>query len=110
MPEHGADTMAAILGCLIEVVAETATSCVSAWDMRRANPGLILQPLQQWPHLAQGDESTFGGAQPVSLPKITQGNLTMNPTTFTRIRAARLLDPDRASWKEWFATDLNQNP
>ena len=30
--------------------------------------------------------------------------------TLDRIKAARLLDPDRAPWKDWFASDLDQNP
>lgn len=110
VPEHAADTMAAILSCLIEVVSNTATACVSAWDTRRGNPTLILQPSQQWARLAQGRESTFGGAHPISLPKIKQGFMAMNPTTATRIKAARVLDEDRAPWKEWFANDLRQNP
>lgn len=108
VPEHGADTMAAILSYLIEVVSNTAFSCVGAWHARRENPGLILQPQQQWPRLAQGRESTFGGAHPVSMPRIDQGTITMGPTTFDRIRAARLLDPDKAPWEEWFASDLDQ--
>jgi len=110
VPEHAADTMAAILGYVIEVVSNTAITCISAWDTRRESPSMILQPSQQWPRLAQGRESTFGGAHPVSLPKIKQGLMAMNPTTATRIKAARLLDEDRAPWKDWFATDQGQNP
>jgi len=110
VPEHAANTMAAILSYLIEVVSKTATSCGSVWHARRESPDLILQPRQQWPRLAQGRESTFGGAHPVSLPKVKQGIMAMNPTTASRMRAARLLDPDRTPWKEWFATDLKQNP
>jgi len=34
----------------------------------------------------------------------------MHPNTLDRIKSARLLDPDRAPWKDWFATDLDQNP
>jgi hypothetical protein len=109
VPEHGAYTMAAILTCLIELVTDATTACINAWDTRRENPGLILQPLQQWPRLAQGRESTFGGSRPVSLPKMKRGAMAMNPTTFDRIKAARLLDPDRAPWGEWFAKDLKQN-
>jgi hypothetical protein len=110
VPEHGADTMDTILNCLIEVVSDTAASCVSAWQARRESPDLILQPLQQWPRLAQGRESTFGGARPVKLPKMAQGTMMMNPTTLARMKAAQLLDSNRSTWKEWFATDLNQNP
>ena len=109
-PEHGADTMTTILKCLVDVVSNTATACVAAWDTRRERPGLILQPLQQWPRLAQGRESTFGGARPVSLPTMKRGAMVINPATATRIKAAQLLDEDRAPWKEWFATDLKQNP
>jgi hypothetical protein len=110
VPEHGADTMAVILNCLIEVVSNTAANCVSAWQARRESPDLVPQPLQQWPRLAQGRESTFGGARPVKLPKLTQGTMMMNPTTLARMKAAQLLDSNRSTWKEWLATDLNQNP
>lgn len=110
VPEHGTDTMATILSCLIDVVSATAITCVSVWDTRRESPSLILQPSHQWPRLAQGRESTFGGAHPVSLPWIKDGAMAMNPTTATRIKAARLLDEDRAPWKDWFANDLDQPP
>jgi len=110
VPEHGTDTMAAILGCLVEVVSSTATSCAIAWHTRREKPDLILQPRQQWPRLAQGRESTFGGADPVSMPRMKQGAIVMGPSTAAWIKAARLMNPDMAPWKDWFANDLNQIP
>ena len=108
VPEHGTDTMAAILRCLVEVVSSTAASGAIAWHTRRQKPDLILQPRQQWPLLAQGRESTFGGADPLSMPRMKQGAIIMGPSTAAWIMAARLMDPDRAPWRDWFASDLDQ--
>jgi len=105
VPEHAAETMAAILIALVALVSGTSVACVDAWDARRSNTDLVRQPQKQWPILKQGRTSTFRGAHPGTLPKFTNGSLIMHPTMMDRMMASHLLDRDRRLWIGWFASD-----
>lgn len=103
LDEHALDTMA---GTLQIVVAATRTVAVEAgnlWDVRRANPLLIVQPEAQWPMIARGEVTGFNGFGLGAGPRITAAALMLNPRLWRRMQAARLSDDQNGQWTTWLA-------
>lgn len=96
-------TVDGALAVVTDVVRSTAAAAVAAWQTRRANPTLILQPTDQWPVIEQGRATEFTGWAPTSLPTFAegQGTISMNPNTTRRLEAGNFLDEQREQWRDW---------
>ncbi|MGH9483196.1 MAG: hypothetical protein ACRD1L_14005, partial [Terriglobales bacterium] len=71
---------------------------LSVWTQRRANPALLLQPREQWPSGAAGQPATqFSGYSPMSAP-FTPRALVSDGIVERRMRAAAIMDDQRAQW------------
>ncbi|MFI0217303.1 hypothetical protein [Streptomyces lydicus] len=102
LDEDAEVTIAGILEVTIEVTRVTASAAVKTWEQRRRDPGLIPQPVEQWPEMKQGREVVFAGCNPTSLPQQRAGSmLLMNPNRSRRLAAGKLTDPDLHVWKDW---------
>jgi hypothetical protein len=73
----------------VEALVEGVAACLaSVWDRRRANPQLLLQPVEkQWPKVRRRKRRSFLGYKPGETPFDVQA-LTVNPRYLDRLKAA----------------------
>lgn len=95
------DTIPGILRSTTNLIDAVGALLLSIWIQRRANPTVLLQPRAQWPYGVAGQPTIqFSGYRPNS-SGFAPDVLVSDGIVQQRMRAAALMDDQRAQWNDF---------
>jgi hypothetical protein len=97
LTEDAITTLEGVMASTRTLSETTAAALLDVWTKRRANPGLIVQPKEQWRDGASSEATGFRGYNADSVP-FSMDALVSDDTFTRRIKAAAL---DRTSRNQW---------
>lgn len=102
LEEDGLHTLQAAMKAVVYVLKELSAALLDAWRTRRASPGLLIQPNEQWPDLAIHPDN-FGGFEPGTFPA-SPDMMFGSPARVRRLSAAAVDTAHRYRWKTFTGT------
>lgn len=96
LEEEGTISLEGAVAAGAALIENVSVALLDVWTSRRANPGLIAQPATQW-SLPNMGTVAFAGFQAGSYP-YDPDSLTAHPSMGKRMRAAGVLDDERATY------------
>lgn len=97
--ETAKETLRRAQGAVSRVVARTCELLLPLWRARRADPAMLLQPVEQWPRIPCVTPSGFGGFLPESFP-VDLRTLVGSPDMVRRMKVAALDDESMHLWHQ----------
>ena len=99
LSEPALATLNGIFDSTKTVVSGVSSALSTAWDMRRRDPAVLVQPLAaQWPKVKL-HPNPFRGYAPGSTD-ISHTKMAVSIVDGRRLSAAAIQPPDRVRWKE----------
>jgi hypothetical protein len=90
-------TLLGVLESTLRLIGEAGASLLEVWRTRRANPGLLPQPREQWTGGPSAATAGFDGYAPGSMP-YEPAHIRSDATFVRRMEAASLGDAARGAW------------
>ena len=100
LTESAETTLLGVLKSTLQFIGASGVLLLDLWRTRRASPGLLLQPREQWPDGPSSATAGFMGYAPDSIP-YTPSSLTSDSILFRRMTAASLGDAARPAWEHF---------
>ena len=97
LPEEGARTLQGLMNSTVLLLEAAAGHLLDLWRWRRAHPGDLRQPTDQWRNGPSKHSTGFNGYAPGSLPLEPSMGM-MHPVTARRFHAAAVDDAARRQW------------
>jgi hypothetical protein len=97
LSEAASLTLAGVLQSIVHLIDAVAGLLLEVWTRRRTEPGLLLQPREQWPGGVARREGAFRGYAPDSVA-VDPGLFLTAPDVVRRLNAAVLGDRNRHLW------------
>ena len=98
LTESAEITLRGILESTLSLLERSGHLLLNLWRTRRADPGVLTQPREQWPDGPSSTVTGFAGFAPDSAP-YTPDHFRSNETLLRRISAASVDDAKRDAWK-----------
>jgi hypothetical protein len=95
--EEGTRTLMGVMNSTVLLLEAAAEHLLDLWRWRRAHPGNLRQPADEWKTGPSKQSSGFNGYAPCSLPLEPSMGM-MHPTTARRFHAAAVDDGARPQW------------
>lgn len=99
LSERGEVTLNELIKSTSYLLDQIAAFLTETWRIRRTNPSIIEQPMEQWPTIRNGEHRAFAGYSPDSL-KVRADVIYSNEAMITRMRAASLEGNNIDFWKK----------
>jgi len=100
LTERAEATLDGVLRSTLRLVDGTAGHLLEAWRQRRADPGLLVQPREEWPDVPSSALSDFPGYFPGSVD-VDPGILIGGPDMPRRLITAALTDDRIGEWQHF---------
>jgi hypothetical protein len=97
LTESAAMTLRGVLKSTLRLIGEGGALLLALWRTRRASPGLLPQPHEQWPDGPSAATAGFAGYAADSIP-YNPTSLTSDATLIRRMTVASLGDTARSAW------------
>lgn len=99
LAEDGGDTIDGVFDSATALVTQGALQLQRLWELRRGQPSLLSQPVEQWKSISPSRSAAFDGYRPLSVPlSAGAGLMASSPTMASRILAAAVDDVQRGLW------------
>jgi hypothetical protein len=95
--EEGTRTLQGLMNSTLLLLEAAAGHLLDLWRWRRAHPGDLRQPADQWKNGPSKQSTGFNGYAPGSLPLEPSMGM-MHPATARRFHAAAVNDASRPQW------------
>jgi hypothetical protein len=89
-------TMSELFKSTVWFAEQVARSLLEAWEARRANPSLLVQPRSQWPDVPR-PAGTFQGYEPGRV-EVSVSAAMMGPSWIKRLKAASMDGEAKKNW------------
>jgi len=97
LTESAEMTLLGVLESALRLIGEAGALLLDLWRTRRANPGLLPQPREQWAGGPSAATAGFDGYAPGSMP-YDPAHIRSDATFVRRMEAASLGDAARGAW------------
>lgn len=100
LTEDAPRTLEGLIRSVRDLIDSTAASLVNVWQWRRANPGALSQPPEQWRDGVSTISTGFGGYAPGTAAYSPSAWMS-HPAVLRRLRTAALDDATRSAWTDF---------
>lgn len=97
LTEHAEGTLRGALSSTIDFIKKSARELNEIWALRRRNPTLLIQPMENWPIFPETNQTGFTGYKPGSTPYTPQ-EWRAHPDIHKLFTAGALSDDLRPQW------------